>query len=191
MENYYYLDKEELTSYDKYVLSKRNAHVENASAFPYIEQEKPIRKEKDVFFEEFQPKKIEEEKRKFNDYDKYLFSQLNRTGPSNEKILTENEFYSSSVEKKHKKQKESSKVFNNVTFKKGGKIILALYVIIMVTLASILIVANTSDTLKHDFANATQNSVVESKAIVTSMTIEENNSEQDNWFDRLCDAMNK
>jgi hypothetical protein len=61
----------------------------------------------------------------------------------------------------------------------------------MVALASILIVANTSDAYKNNFANASQNSVVENKGVVTSMTIEENNSEQDNWFDRLCDAINK
>jgi hypothetical protein len=190
MENYYYLDKEELTSYDKYVLSKRNPQVESA-AFPYIEQERPTEKAKDLFFEEFPNNNIEEEKRKFNEYDKYLFSQLNRTGPTSEKVLTENEFYGSSVEKKQKKEKTIGKVLNNVTFKKGGKIILAFYVIIMIALASILIVANTSGTLKHNFANATLNSLVENKAIVTSMTIEENDSEQDNWFDRLCDAMNK
>ena len=180
MENYYYLN-EELTSYDKYILSKKNALKEDA-VIPSFNQEINVKNRKQ--------KSSEVNEREYSDYDKYLFAQLNRKGPSTERVLTKEEFYSN-VNKEQTKSKSFGKLFNNVTFKKGGKIILAFYVIIMVVLASILIVANTSDIYTSDIANATETGVVENKGAVKSMTIEDNDSEQDNWIDRLCDAINK
>ncbi|HOO22336.1 MAG TPA: hypothetical protein PKY53_01495 [Clostridia bacterium] len=184
MENYAYFDRDGLTAYDKYVLSKKNAQVEEpvysankVNAFVPVNDfavcEKPI-VEKSA-------------KRKLSEYDKYLYEQLSRTTPG-ERVMTEDEFYS--CERQEKPGKTMRKLFNNVTFKKGGKLILAVYVIIVIALASILIVANTTDTLSSDFASATVTGT-ENKGIVRSMTIEENESEQDNWFDRLCDAINK
>lgn len=191
MENYVFLENDGLTGYDKYVLSKRNQRVEETPSFAPVIEEKSIKAQNEMFFERNDQTIEKNEKRKLSDYDKYLYDQLNRTTPSYEKVMTKEEFYSSNVEKKTERKNVFSKMFNNVSFKKGGKLILAFYVIIMVVLASILVVANTTDTFAKDFAIATQDSVSENKSIVSSMTIEEKDSNEDNWFDRLCDAINK
>lgn len=191
MENYAYLDKEELTSYDRYILNKRNG-LEKAPSFSTVRSQNVVQKQQQVPFE-IRASRVEDisAKRKLDDYDKYLFEQLQRTEPSAERVLTKDEFYGSNVEKGQDKKNVFSKMFNNVTFKKGGKIILIFYVIIMIALASILIVANTTDTYGANFANATQDRASENIGVVGSMTIEEKDFEQDNWFDRLCDAINK
>lgn len=202
MENYGYLDKEELTSYDRYVLNKKDRAEAtpsyssgNNKTTAKVQNDNCNTRECKKYNEDFEFKQenvVEknEEKRRYNAYDKYMFKELSRTAPTEGKVMTREEFYSSSVAKPHIKAKLFGKMFNNVNFKKGGKLILILYVIIVIALASILIVANTTDIASNESANATVNTTQAEKSLVSSMTIEEE-TEESNWFDRLCDAMNK
>lgn len=176
MYNYGCYEREELTSYDKFMLDKREKMSEKVFC---NEDKKPSAK-----CSEFNVK------RKYDDYDNYLFNQLSRTAPSEERILTKEEFYNSGNANKKRMTKSAVKRLDNVKFKKGGKLIFILYVIIVVALASILIVANTTGIANFENANAATNTNNE-KGIVSSMTINEENSENDNWFDRMCDAINK
>jgi uncharacterized short protein YbdD (DUF466 family) len=207
MQNYGYMDREELTSYDRYVLSKKENGAQKPSNnmdnfcneqyynqdgyneqcyndnFYQQEEYQPIKKAKS-------PKKIKEQNKTENAYDEYLFNELSRTEPTGNRVMTSEEFYSTNYSNRQKSTNSTKNAINNLKFKKGGKIILAFYVIIMVALASILIVANTTDIAANENANATINSVEAPTSIVSSMTISEEESEGNNWFDRMCDAMN-
>lgn len=121
-------------------------------------------------------------------YDEYLLQMLNERN-SNERLLSEEEYNQQILTKKS--GKVTKKLFGKLEFQKKGKIFLGVYVIIVLLLASILLIANTSDIMAN--ANAGASSISESPAeskIVSSMTIEEED-EDSNWFDRLCDGINK
>lgn len=89
-----------------------------------------------------------------------------------------------------------SKVFGNKEFNKGGKIFIAVYVIIVLVVALVLIVSTTSmsspaNTVnKGASADTTGGSVSSSQETVQAMTLEDEEC-GDNWFDRLCDSLNK
>lgn len=176
---------EKLTNYDRYVLSKQKSvssiDVENSDKCSYS-----------------------------NEYEKYLITQLRRTTPSETPILSETEFYAN-------RNNIDNKVFfssrllalsnegtaasvnvaaaqksKNLRFKKGGKILLILYVIFMVALASILIASNTSGMTFDEVAGAeSPSAVTESTGQIRAMSIEEDEGEETSWFDRLCDSLNK
>lgn len=78
---------------------------------------------------------------------------------------------------------------------KVGKIVLSVYVILLLAVASILIVANTSmtDVDFHESANASMAiAEEENPSTIRSMSVKEDDQEEhDDWFDKLCDAMNK
>lgn len=176
---------EKLTNYDRYILSKQNSvssiDMENSDNCSYN-----------------------------NEYEKYLITQLRRTTPSETPILSETEFYAN-------KNKFDNRAFfssgspamsnegtgasanaaeaqksKNLRFKKGGKILLIVYVIFMVALASILIASNTSGMTFNEVAGAeSPSAVTESTGQIRAMSIEEDEGEETSWFDRLCDSLNK
>ncbi|MBR1746799.1 MAG: hypothetical protein IJ735_01145 [Clostridia bacterium] len=96
-------------------------------------------------------------------------------------------------EKKVRKNKFFSKI-KLPKLTRMGKIILAVYGIIIVALASILIVSNTSvtDVNFNESANASQAVEEEQNpSVIRAISIQEEGETHDDWFDKLCDALNK
>ena len=82
--------------------------------------------------------------------------------------------------------------------RKGGKILLTIYVILMLALALILIVSNTARDTSYEGISFNQSAGAASsddsdsdKKTVRAMTVEEDSGEETNWFDKLCDSLNK
>ena len=200
------MNYDNLTNYDKYVLSQNN--YRSARVFA------------DSMADEYGINVAENTEKEEDLYEQYLLKELRRTTPSNSRILRREEFESgvqpgeavascayynnsdvfnfnaSETEEKRKNvftKKAHSKVkFPKLT--KLGKIVLAVYVIMIVAIASILIVSNTTvtDVNFHESANA---SVVveeeENPSVIRAMTIEEEEqTDNGNWFDKLCDSLN-
>lgn len=145
-------------------------------------------------------------------YKDYLLNQLSRREP--QKILTEDEFYGKvqsasaeqapvnqiaymetapTVKKKNNSilDKIIKKVYGNAEIKKSGKVFMALYVIIVVAVALTLIVTTAAFPQGADLnLNVSASTEITSKETVQPMVIEEEEAES-NWFDRLCDSLNK
>ncbi len=165
-----------LTNYDKYVLARKNSDHTNSD-------------------------KNADNGSSGNDYEDYLINELRRTTPSRNKVMREDEYYETKrgggiaaatyspvKEEKHSRFK----------LRKGGKIILIVYVILMIALASILIVSNTTaksnmfDGISfNQSAGATSDDNAADGTTVRAMTVEDEKSEETNWFDKLCDSLNK
>lgn len=168
-----------LTNYDKYVLNKRNEKQMTNAAVNGVNRSAS------------------------DEYDNYMLDQLRRTEPSGRRIMSRDEFYAArgntAVLTAVPVQKEPKQKEHRFHLRKGGKLILGIYVILMVVLASILIVTNTthSDTTFDGLsfnqsagAASSEGSESDGKTIM-AMSVEEENSEETNWFDRLCDSLNK
>ncbi len=171
--------KFEMTDFDLFMQSK-------------VEAKKPTN-EKSVF--EFEQTKAKEKISNNNEYRQYMLSQLQcRTDA---KILSEEDFLAtdktmesnvdSFVQKKKKNTVESK--FNFTT---NGKILLGLYVIILIACASIILVLTASRENGYSLADA-QNNIIESSrgGNIKGMLIEEKEYESDNFFDFICDKLNK
>lgn len=194
----------EMTNYDIFMLNKNKKKAQH-KLFDR-QNETPI----NISYENYK-KKIEKKHREnYNeDYRDYLRGQLERRTP--ERILTEDEFCQSSnrrdfsydtqaytpISKVQKSKSRPSrmsklfkKIFGDIELKKSGKIFIAFYVLIVIAVASILIVVNSTSFSKISIADATSDTVngIES---VQPMVIEEKNAENQDWFDKLCDSLNK
>jgi len=162
-----------LTNYDKYMLEKRQRVAAEAT-------------------------QTEVNGSVSNEYDDYLINELRRTAPSDRKVMSEAEFYESRKEtvsgtKAVAVKKESEHRFH---LRKSGKIFLIIYVILMVALASILIVSNTARDATFEGISFNQSAGAasadeNSENTVRPMTVEEETTDETNWFDRLCDSLNK
>ena len=164
-----------LTNYDKYVLAKKNS---NKCASDFCEVNGNVG----------------------NEYDEYLLNELRRTTPSTQRVLREDEYYemkrsgnSSVLATGDVKEKNS-----RFRLRKGGKILLTIYVILMLALALILIVSNTARDTSYEGISFNQSAGAASsedsdsdKKTVRAMTLEEDSGEETNWFDKLCDSLNK
>lgn len=132
-------------------------------------------------------------------YAQYLKDQLRRTQPSEERVLTQEEFEVMDDEETRKNRmwkalggkgrvraESDGTAVKNVQFKKFGKILLCAYVIIMLCLALIVIVKTTVGD-KIENADA---SVIPPKTASHIETMQEEEEEkEENWFDNLCDSL--
>lgn len=195
----------EMTNYDIFMMNKNKKKAEN-KLFGRRD-ERPV----DISYEKYKKKFIKEKQRSSScDYKTYLMEQLERKSP--ERIMTEEEFYAGTNYKPYKQQVVHStnvnnrvksekankpsimsaflkKLFGNVEVKKGAKIFIAFYVLIVIAVASILIVMNTATSSNINSADAKTGENTASE-IVQPMVIQEEESNQD-WFDKLCDSLNK
>ena len=193
--------QDNLTNYDRYVLARRNGtelndiHEEKQDdyfsdmRFDFGAKQTPVHEEADA-------------------YEKYLINELRRTKPSGQKVMREDEYKvflsgNSSVAVVEKAEKNDLSVRKTSKFAqkfrlphltKTGKIILAVYIILMVALASILIVSNTTSTEVAFNQSANASPALEANGDPTeirAMSIDEEDGEESNWFDALCDSLNK
>ncbi len=121
-------------------------------------------------------------------YEDYLIRELRRTSPSDRKVMTEDEFNHSENNVRSLRQKGGSlaRVKNSSNVKKMGFAFLAMYVIIVLALALIVLVHTKSSNVIPG-ADA---SAIEEGSIQT-MPLDEEEPESENWFDQLCDRLNK
>lgn len=175
-----------LTNYDIYMMNKNKKNAESRLFDKKIEN-----KQLKISYEDYQRKLSKTPVKQ--DYKTYLIEQLGRKSP--DRILSEEEFSRQSedaVAQKAKSRKPSfaeravSKITGGAHLRKGAKIFIAFYVLIVMAVASILIVMNTAGSNKSADAGS---GVVEQNA-VQPMTLNEE-AEETNWFDRLCDSLNK
>ena len=170
------MKNENLTAYDKFLMSKQSAN----NVVDTISEDRN-----------------ESSGNLSNAYAEYLEAQLRRTTPSGEKVLTEEEFFNTDVTTK-KSRKFRTKITTSeeetvaygktsaVQFKKSGKLFFACYVIIMIALALIVIVKTTVGDSYN--ANAADDTTASVEKIQTMQ--DEESSENDNWFDKMCDSLN-
>ena len=193
----------ELTNYDIYMMKKQRKQAQSrlfdrAEIQPNISYEGYRKK-----LETPVRKPIESPKMELS-YREYLLKQLNREKPST--LLTEEEFYerkfneddvfSDSLDVKkqvenHKKPNNKAKsIIKNTKLKKGAKIFIAFYVLIVMIIASILIVVNTATPVNSERVDAGYQEV--ERDTVQPMSFEESqDGEYTNWFDELCKSLKK
>ncbi|HHT83415.1 MAG: hypothetical protein ACOYEC_00715 [Christensenellales bacterium] len=192
--------KLEMTNYDIFMLNKNK---KKAECKLFDRRESPV----EISYENYKKKfAAKEEDRPCDSYKDYLIKQLERSTP--ERILTEEEFYGGTRAKakktfpkerirstKDKNDKPSAfsafcrKIFGNVELKKGAKIFIVFYVLIVIAIASILIVMNTSSPISSVSADASGENI-ESEG-VQPMVLQQEENDNRNWFDKLCDSLNK
>lgn len=195
----------EMTNYDIFMMNKNKKKAE--SKLFDRRNEKAV----DISYENYKKKFTQERDEEYSEnYKHYLMEQLERKSPK--KILTEEEYYGevqrkpskqsfhkSETTRKVKSQKINKtpimsnflkKLFGNVEIKKGGKIFIAFYVLIVIAVASILIVMNTTASNNFNSADAVGREMTTSET-VQPMVIEKEDSSNQNWFDKLCDSLNK
>lgn len=121
-------------------------------------------------------------------YEDYLIRELRRTSPSSRKVMTEDEFNHTESDVRPVRQKGSSlaRVKNASNVKKMGLAFLIMYVIIVLALALIVLVHTKS----NNIIPGADASAIEEGSIQT-MPLEEEEPESENWFDQLCDTLNK
>lgn len=215
-------NEKNLTSYDLFMLKKRQAQQANAYA-PAENFARDYDKSGDAHAELKRSESFVSNKT--DAYSQYLLDLLQGKSVGNGAVLTKEEYYKTYGDNKGASYNEYSfatasdggrngmyredisdstkivknnkpslftKMFGNVQFKKGGKFLLALYVIIVVCVASILIVLNTTNIASDNIADAKEPIVTEEQTEkVNAMTLDDTQEEESNWFDRLCDALNK
>lgn len=177
------MDNSRLTNFDKYLLAAR----------------KKISEEPEVI-------ETNVKSSSGNEYEQYLRSIINGEVSCGSHVMKQEEFYGN-VEKNTVKKERTllsyesyepvakPKKTSALQFKKNGKILLIIYVILMLALASILIVTNTTGlpSDNHFTASAESDKLASSAETgsIRSMTISEESSSENGWFDRLCDSLNK
>lgn len=164
-----YANSNELTSYDKFLLSKKEY---------YADKQKAVKPMEEI---------LENSQRTNSNYEEYLLNELRRTTPPKAPLLREDEYLVRCTSTTQAKITEK-KV--NVQFKKYGKIILAVYVIFVLALAFIVIGGSTTNITSNDAAGASNIVEASSPQQIKAMTIVEE-QEESNWFDKLCDSLNK
>ena len=132
--------------------------------------------------EEAESAKVSEENPAYADY---LIRELRRTTPSESKVMTEEEFNRS--ENVARPVRAAAKSVNKgANFKKLGLVFLILYVIIVLALALIVMVhAGKSNVIPGADASAIEEGTIQ------TMPLEEKEQTSGNWFDEICDALNK
>ena len=177
------MEDSRLTNFDKYLLAAR----------------KKISEEPEVV-------KTEVKSSDCNEYENYLRSIINGEVSCGSHVMRQEEFYGNLCKTPVKEKKSyplyyeyrpvvKAKKTSAVQFKKNGKILLIIYVILMLALASILIVTNTtglpSDNRFTASAESDKLASASETGSIRSMTISEESSSENGWFDRLCDSLNK
>lgn len=170
------MEKERLTAYDKFILQQKQKVAE-------------VKEETTEQYEEMP-----------GEYKLYLEQQLRRVEPSDAKVMTMDEFFGGTDEKKEemfkmlsgeKTENKSNSILRNIKFKKSGRILLGLYVIIMLALALIVIVKTTTAGPDVSADAAEKLSESEKLSQIERMDVEDETTDDDNWFDRFCDSLKK
>ncbi len=173
------MNNEKLTAFDNFIIGK-NKYV------PQVENEEKVCENA--------------EKANFSaSYTQYLKEQLRRTQPSEERVLTQEEFEVIDDEETRKnrmwkalggkggvKAEHDGTTTKNVQFKKFGKFLLCAYVIIMLCLALIVIVKTT---VGDKIENADASEVPHNAASHIERMEDEEEEKEENWFDNLCDSL--
>ncbi|MFA6867413.1 MAG: hypothetical protein WCR54_07855, partial [Clostridia bacterium] len=151
-------DNEQLTNFDIYLKNKAKRSQNDNGDF--AQEEIMLDRQEVVRIKQPQINEIKENIQKVEKiennivhtkYDEYLLKMLvNRS--SDEKLMTEDEFNENISN--NKGNKLIKKIFGNIEFKKRGKIFLGFYVIIVLLLASILLIANTTGIAANTDAGA-------------------------------------
>lgn len=142
-------------------------------------------------------------------YNDYMLNVLYRTDPSEAPVMSRDDFdrmranasgaasvtHDATAERFTREERQEKKSKYSLT--KKGKIILAVYVILMVLLASILIVSNTVTVVDREISVSEKipaaygSTDTPQTQYIRAMTIDEENNEEGDWFDKLCDSLNK
>lgn len=197
--------QDNLTNYDRFVLSRRNGTDYN---------DLQANKQEDYFADlrfDFGANRPSERKMEAvdtnSDYENYLINELRRTSPSDKKVMREDEYnlfvsgssvaVAEKVVTEDKKVVKTSKLAQKLRMPrltKNGKIILVVYIILMIALASILIVSNTTghDIAFNQSANASPALDKDGDPVtIRAMSVVDEEEGNNNWFDKLCDSLNK
>ena len=118
-------------------------------------------------------------------YADYLVRELKRTTPSDRKVMTEEEFNRSENVTRPIARATSNVAKKGEAFKKLGLLFLVFYVIIVLALALIVMVhAGNSDVIPGAAAS-------DATGGIQTMPLEDEQVDTGDWFDAICDALNK
>ena len=119
-------------------------------------------------------------------YSNYIISQLRRTTPSDSKVMTKEEYLRSENVSSSVGTGKVAQAKNGTNLKKMGFAFLILYVIIVLALALIVMVnAKRGVVIPGADASAIDGDVIQ------VMPLEEAETESHDWFDEICDSLNK
>lgn len=169
-----------LTSYDRFVQEKKRQESTRNLGSGTVSYTQDTKAQTNYFgyfdYTKEEPKTVNS----YDTYSDYMKAQLHRT--SGEKLLSEEEFYATRYRESRDATRTNATVAKKKGLNKNGKIFIAVYVLVVMVVASIILTVNTGRNGNVETANATQEGAIGSLAI----DAEENES---NWFDELCDSL--
>ncbi len=177
-----------LTDYDKYILGRKDTAKSNFVS----ENSEPNYFSRDIvdYFKSAEIEKKEDSvvrENGFSSYEEYMDSVLHRT-TKGERVLKREEFEARyNIKSNPNTVATATPKEANVPGKltKAGKIFVAVYVLLVAVVAFVLIAINTFG--RETVANASD--VEQGMAVVEAM--EEDEMSSNNWFDGVCDSLNK
>ena len=176
-------DAENLTAYDVFMLEKKRSENQGKSSFQQASEEieRKFQKYESNYFSA--PTKAVQEPKVteiYSTYKEYMVAQLHRPMPG--KILTEEEFLQEKfdgevVVKSAQKEKKATRKLS-----RGGKLFVAIYVLIVAAVASIILALNTNYTPVNASATDTESAVAPLEVVEEEVV-------HTNWFDTLLDGL--
>ncbi len=177
-----------LTDYDKYVLGRKDTTKTNF----VVEKSEPNYFSRDIV-DYFKAAEVEKQEDRyvrdngFSSYEEYMNSVLHRT-TKGEKVLKREEFEARyNIKNTQDTVAKATVSEQNIPGKltKAGKIFVTVYVLLVAVVAFVLIAINTFARETVASASDLDNSI----AVVEAMDEDDNTS--NNWFDGVCDSLNK
>ncbi len=169
-----------VTEYDRFMQEKKRRETSALSAgtVSYNDVRMPTNYFGYSDIKDAEPKSNNE----YSDYSDYMRAQLHRT--TGGKILTKEEFYADRVRESKLSTASLSKgtAARKRGLNKNGKIFVAIYVLVVMVVASIILTVNTTKSDNVERADATGEGGIGALA----MDVEE---PETNWFDAFCDAV--
>lgn len=184
-----------LTEYDRFVQEKKRQEItrnlgsgtvscaqDTIAQTNYFGYSSRMAEEPKTSYSMYSTRTSEEPKtvNSYDTYGDYMKAQLHRT--SGAKLLTEEEFYAIRYRESRDTTRTNATVAQKKGLNKNGKIFIAVYVLVVMVVASIILTVNTGRSGNVETANAKQEGAIGSLAIDTEES-------ETNWFDEVCDSL--
>ena len=176
-------DAENLTAYDVFMLEKKRSERSAKSSYQQASEEierKFQKYESNYFSTPTKPVQEPKASETYSTYKEYMTAQLHRSTPG--KILTEEEFLQEKfdgevVVKSSIKEKKAPRKLSS-----GGKLFVAVYVLIVAAVASIILAVNADYTPVNASATDTESAVAPLEVVEEEVV-------HTNWFDTFLDGL--
>lgn len=170
-----------MTDYDIFMQEKKRQEITRNLGSGTVSYTNDVNAQTNYFGYSARVKEEPKVANSYENYDEYMKAQLHRSAGG--KLLSQEEFY---ADRYLESKQESAGRQKNVAAKKrglnkNGKIFVAVYVLVVMIVASIIVTVNTGKSDNVERANAKQEGAIGSLAIEAEET-------ETNWFDEVCDS---